>query len=258
MALSGCAGLHPGGETAQEASSPTPSQAAFTPLPDDLRVWHDAGGEAYARAVSGLLNAAVHQVEAVHGLPFLRPPQLRVCARAESFLALVKTPGYTAAVLPGEILALSPKLDLEEHERLPGILVHELSHLHLGQRLGHYTYDLPMWFHEGLASLVANGAGAEYSSDEEVCTAWDSGRHVNFAQLDSPGKRHRPADFKVSVHQFYRQSWRFMQYLKRRDSAAFTGLLHDIQQGIALEEAVLRAYRQDLSRLTLEFEFDSR
>lgn len=248
LLLSGCA--------SPRLASPPPR--GFTSLMHDARIWHEASAENYAAEVSHLLDTAIARVEAAHGLPFERPPRIFVCATAPCFKQLVPVPGYTAAVLPGEILALSPRLDLEENERLPGILAHELSHLHLGQRLGHYTADLPIWFHEGLASLVADGGGAEFSSDVEACNAWDAGRKIDFSQLDTPKKRHRAADFKMSIHQFYRQSWRFLQYLQRRDPGGFTAMLRDIQNGKPFTAAVTDTYLTNLERLGLEFEFDSR
>lgn len=248
LVLSGCA-------TPRHAAPPP---QGFTSLTQDARVWHEISAENYAQEVSNLLDSAITKVETTHGLPFARPPRIFVCATAPCFKQLVPVTGYTAAVLPGEILALSPRLNLEENERLPGILAHELSHLHLGQRLGHYTADLPIWFHEGLASLVADGGGAEFSSDEEACGAWDAGRKIDFSQLDTAKKRHRAADFKMSIHQFYRQAWRFLEYLQRRDPAGFTTLLRDIQGGKPFADAVADTYRVSLERLGLEFEFDSR
>jgi hypothetical protein len=170
----------------------------------------------------------------------------------------VPTPGYTAAVIPGEILVLSPRLDLEENGRLPGILVHELSHLHLGQYRGHYTFQLPVWFHEGLASLVAEGGGAEFSSDVEACASWEDGRRVDFTRLDGPGKRHRAGDFKLSIHQFYRQSWRFTEYLQRQSPAAFDVLLREVFSGTDFTQAVTSAYNSNLDWLSQAFDFDSR
>ncbi|MEW5770122.1 MAG: hypothetical protein AB1831_07115 [Pseudomonadota bacterium] len=240
------------------ATVPPPAPDSFLPLAADARVWHEAGGEAYAGEAAALLDDAIARVEAVHGLPFLRPPRLLVCHTPACYRRLMPVAAYTAVVLPGERLLLSPKLELEERERLPGILAHELSHLHLAQRLGHYTTALPVWFHEGLASLAGEGGGAEFSSDEEACGAWDAGRRIDFTRLDSPGKRHRAADFKLSIHQFYRQSWRFMAYLRRRAPAAFAALLSQVQAGKDLTAAVANAYNADLERLSLEFDFDSR
>ena len=230
----------------------------FTPLAGDERVWHENGGLVYAQEVSSHLDQAMARVEVVHGQPFMRPPRVLVCQSMSSFRELVPTPGYTAAVLTGEVLVLSPKLELEEHERLPGILAHELSHLHLGQRLGHYTASLPIWFHEGLASLAADGGGAEFSSDEEACGAWDAGRRVDFARPDSPGKRLRAMDFQLSVYEFYRQSWRFMDFLRRRDPQAFSDFMKAIQAGDQLTEALANAYNSGLERLSREFENEGR
>lgn len=248
LTLSGCATPGPGQKQPE----------GFTPLARDARVWHESTAAAYAEEVAAHLDPAIAAVEAVHGLPFPRPPRVFVCASQPCFKRLVPVPGYTAAVLPGEVLALSPRLDLEENERLPGILAHELSHLHLGQRLGHYTAELPVWFHEGLASLVANGGGAEFSSDVEACDAWDAGRKIDFARLDTPGKRHRAADFKMSIHAFYRQAWRFLEYLRGRDPGGFTTMLRDIQGGKPFSAAIADTYHSSLERLGLEFEFDNR
>ena len=81
---------------------------------------------------------------------------------------------------------------------------------------------------------------------------------MDFARLDSPGKRSRAEDYKLSVHQFYRQSWRFLQYLRRRDASAFARLMRGVQAGEGLTSAVANAYNAGLEQLSLEFEFDSR
>ena len=81
-------------------------------------------------------------------------PQVHVCVTSPCFQRLVPATGYSAAVLSGDLLLLSPNLFGRESARLRAILTHELSHLHLGQLLGHYTPWLPIWFHEGLASLA--------------------------------------------------------------------------------------------------------
>jgi len=62
----------------------------------------------------------------------------------------------------------------------------------------------------------------------------------------------------MSIHQFYRQSWRFLQYLKRRDPDAFANMLRAIQSGADFTATVTDSYRTSLEQLSLEFEFDSR
>jgi hypothetical protein len=240
----GCAPLYTRVDTALEG---------FQPYQEDARIWHEAGGESQASRVAGLLDAAVARVENVHGLPFRRPPRVQVCVTPACFQRLVPTAGYTAAVLPGDLLVLSPNLFGREAARLPGILTHELSHLHLGQRLGHYTPWLPVWFHEGLASLAALGGGAEFASDDEIFRAWNEGRQVDFSRLDVPGKRHRAGDFGLSIHEFYRQSWRFVEYLRDRDADAFAAMLEAIQRETDITISVADAYNAGLERLERDF-----
>lgn len=254
LGLAGCAALSPEAPPSQPASVARPAFEVFAP---DRRVRVQAGsaeaGLAYAARVADLLDAAVARVEAVHGLPFLKPPRIDLCATPDCFGDLVPGQGFVAAVLPGGRLVLSPRLFGPEAARLPAILRHELSHLHLGQRLGHYTPWLPVWFHEGLATLVADGGGAEYASDLEAAGARNEGRRVDFTRLDVPGRRHRAADFNLDIHTFYRQSWRFVEYLQRRDPRAFAAMLGAIQNQVDITISVADAYNAGLDRLEAEF-----
>lgn len=256
LALTGCAVLPPSAspDTATAARAGTQAFEGYAP---DRRVWIQAGsgeaGQAYAARVAGLLDAAVARVEAVHGLPFLKPPRVYLCLTPACFGDLVPGQGYVAAVLPGGRVVLSAALSDREAARLPGILRHELSHLHLGQRLGHYTQWLPVWFHEGLATLVAEGGGAEFASDAEVYGAREEGRQVDFTRLDVPGRRHRAGDFNLNIHAFYRQSWRFMEYLALRDPQAFRAMLWSIQHHVDITISVADAYNAGLERLEAAF-----
>ncbi len=215
----------------------------------DARIWHEPGGEAFASRVGEALDPAIFRVESLHGEPFRSPPQVYVCATLECYARLVRTPGLTAAVVPDNRLVLSPRLDGRESHRLPGILTHELSHLHLGQRLGHYTPWIPIWFHEGLATLAAEGAGAEFASDEAACGAWRSGRRVDFDRRDTPDRRHRAADFSLNMHEFYRQSWRMVEKLQQYDPAAFREWLKALQEGVDFHIAFAGAYNTGLDPL---------
>lgn len=107
-------------------------------------------------------------------------------AAASCFNRYVYTPRLSAAVIPDNRLILSPNLNGRESARLPGLLTHELAHLHLGQRIGHYNSTLPVWFHEGWASLTADGGGAEYATDAQAYAAIRAGRRVDLIARDTP------------------------------------------------------------------------
>jgi hypothetical protein len=201
----------------------------FMPLASDPRVLVEPGYEAYGERVAQALPAAVAQVEAAHYLPFLKPPRVHVCGTAACFSRHVLTPRLSAAVVPDNRLFLSPNLDGKEAHRLPALLAHELSHLHLGQRIGHYHSSLPVWFHEGWASLAAEGGGAEYASDEKVLAAIREGRRVNLDARDTPDRRHRAAAYNLDIHSFYRQSLLLVRWLRDQDASRFRALVLALQ-----------------------------
>jgi hypothetical protein len=215
---------------------------SFVQLPGDPRVWVEPGYEAYGARVAAALPAAIAKVEAAHYLPFLRPPRVFVCGSEDCFNRYVMTPGLSAAVVPDNRLILSPNLDGREKQRMPALLTHELAHLHLGQRIGHYNSTLPVWFHEGWASLTAGGGGAEYASDAQAFAAIRAGRRVDLGARDTPDKRHRAAASHLGIYEFYRQSMLLVGWLKAQDPARFRQLALAVQNNADFEIAFWDIY----------------
>lgn len=214
----------------------------FVPLADEPRVWVEPGHEAYGARVAAALPASIKQVEATHYLPFVHQPRVYVCGTDACFKRWVLTPKLSAAVVPDNRLILSPNLNGRERTRLPGLLTHELAHLHLGQRIGHYHSTLPIWFHEGWASLTAQGGGAEFASDALAHEAIRAGRRVNLTVRDTPDRRHRAAASNLNIHEFYRQSMQLVAWLKSRDETRFRQLVLAVQDNIDFEIAFWNVY----------------
>jgi hypothetical protein len=217
---------------------------SFASLASDPRVWVEPGYEAFGARVAEALPSAIAKVEAAHYLPFARPPRVYVCGSEACFKRYVLTPKLSAAVVPDNRLILSPNLDGKESHRLPALLAHELAHLHLGQRIGHYHSTLPVWFHEGWASLTADGGGAEYATDTRVFEAIRTGRRVNLGARDTPDKRHRAAASNLSIFEFYRQSMLLVGWLKVQDEARFRQLALAVQDNTDFEIAFWNIYGQ--------------
>ena len=215
---------------------------SFVPLASDARVWVEPGYEDYGERVASALPAAIAQVEAAHYLPFAKTPRVHVCGSDACFKRYVLTPRLSAAVIPDNRLILSPNLDGRESKRLPNLLAHELAHLHLGQRIGHYHTTMPVWFHEGWASLAADGGGAEYVTDDQAIAAIRDGRRVNLAVRDTPDKRHRASASGLNIYQFYRQSYLLVRWLKTQDEARFRELALAIQDNTDFEIAFWNIY----------------
>ncbi len=235
--LSGCA------LTVSEPRALVPMEG-FAPLPGDARVWVEPGYEAYGDRVATALPAAIARVEAAHYLPFLHPPRVYVCGSDACFARWVRTPKLSAAVVPDNRLILSPNLDGRESARLPALLTHELAHLHLGQRIGHYHCTLPVWFHEGWATLTADGGGAEYASEAQAVEGIRAGRRVNLALRDTPDTRHRAAASNLGIHDFYRQSLMLVGWLKALDESRFRQLALAVQDNTDFEIAFWDIYGQ--------------
>ena len=169
-------------------------------LPDGLpalagnnQVHYEPGAEDNARDVAALLPDAIARVEAVHGRPFAHPVTVGAYATIEAYAA---ANGLGSTVPVGVTMFgrvnLSPKLFSPQHQRLRGILTHELSHAHLSGWIGGVAYiSLPNWFKEGLAVMASGGGGAELVSEEEALAAIRRGEKIvidEAGSIEKPGR----------------------------------------------------------------------
>jgi len=237
LMLSGCA------LTVSDTRALKPMDS-FDLLAIDSRVWVEPGYEAYGERVAAALPAAIAQVEAAHYRAFASTPRVYVCGSDVCFKRYVLTPKLSAAVVPDNRLILSPNLDGKESHRLPSLLTHELAHLHLGQRIGHYHSTMPVWFHEGWASLTADGGGAEYATDAQTFAAIRAGHRVDLIARDTPSRRHRAGAFSLNIHEFYRQSMLLVGWLKAQDEARFRDLVLAVQDNADFEIAFWNVFGQ--------------
>lgn len=227
---------------------------AFAPLVSYPQVRYAQGAEGHARRVAAILPSAIAAVEAGHYLPFKTPPTVFVCASDECFNRFVPARfNFTAAVVYGNRLVLAGRLFEREPERLEPILIQELSHLRLGQRRGHYTMAIPVWFHEGLASLVAAGGGADLSTDEHAMGEAKSGKHFLPDEQHLPWFRRMPKQFDVSIHVFYRQAYLFLTRLKAWNPSAFKALVLKLQGGEDFDSAFAQTFHANPARMASEF-----
>jgi len=231
----------------------------FLTLESDTRVLYEPGAETYARELTPLLPEAIGKVEEQHNLPFHDPVRIHLCASAASCYQL------TGSRAPGVVtnkLFLSPVL-FEEGRPVDRYLTHELSHLHLVQRLGRLNYArLPAWFKEGLAEVVSGGATASRVTDEEAYKAIaegrnftpDAGRNIISAFI-SP---RYGSYWNISQPLFYRQSMLFVVFLKKKDENSFLKMLLAIQRGEHFSAALANAYDESLSALWKTFVAESK
>jgi hypothetical protein len=236
------ASLAPSGwRVVEYAEAATRSTDQFRASPLDPRVFYEPGAEAMAEEVVAALPAAVETVEQRQDGPFAVPVRVYVCATVESFArygSSVRAGGFTAA----HRVFISPKPE-NTAERVPRILTHELSHLHLDARRRTFTLSrLPEWFVEGLGVEVSGGGGAEGVSDRDIRRMIAEGRTFVPAIEGSIFHSKSARTYGLDAHMFYGQAGMFVGYLRSLDEARFQACLHAIEQGDALGPAFERAF----------------
>jgi hypothetical protein len=211
------------------------SRSHFIPCDGNPQVLYEPGMEEPAARVAAVLPSAVARVEAQHHLPIAKPFKIYVCGSHESFNAYMGAPtGATArGVKVLNDIFLSPSAFASWRGDTHGsVLAHELSHLHLYQRLGHRRslWDMPVWFLEGLAVTVSGGGG-EGVTAQDATSAILAGHHFIPDEKGSLLRPKRASDYGMGTFMFYRQSELFVAFIRDRDPAAFGDFLLALQLG---------------------------
>ncbi len=225
----------------------------FHALASDPRVRYEVGAEANARLLSAQLDQAIKIVEAKQYGPFVKPVTIYVPATTDRFRSFCLSAKAGGCVL-NERLFISPKKK-NTPARLPRLLTHELSHLHMEQKLGMWQWhsNIPSWFEEGLAVYVSNGGGAEGVTAAAAKKAIHSGKSFKPISTGSLLFAKTASYFGLKPHMFYRQAGLFVTWLHEQDDRQFRKLLLQIQGGATLGAAVKAAYGVSLENEWLKF-----
>jgi len=233
-------------------------------LSANSQVHYQPGAEDFARDVAALLPDAITHIEATHGRRFAHPVTVGAYATPQAYAA---ANGVGSAVPMGVTFVgrvnLSPKLFWQQHQRLPAILTHELSHAHIQGWIGANAYiHLPNWFKEGLAVMASGGGGAELVSEEEAQAAIQRGEQIAIDTAGSlqhlvgirferlPAKT-EPPWYPVVLG--YRQAGMFVNYFRKSDGPAFDRMMNAMLDGRAFSDAVSVGYHDDIRSLWERF-----
>jgi hypothetical protein len=209
------------------------STDAFIASPADPRVLYESGAEALARPVVAALPTAVAEVEAATYGPFVVPIRIYVCGTLDCYRRFTGNERSGGQTTPRRKIFISPKPE-NTAARVPFVVAHELTHLHLTQRCSAYrATQMPSWFNEGFAALVSNGGGAEGVSDADAARAILAGR--TFTPTTDHG--FSGSHFGLPAHMFYRQAALFITYLRARYGGAFREFILDLEAGKPFAEA---------------------
>jgi hypothetical protein len=203
---------------------------------EDPPVFYEPGAEANARVVASAMPSAVARVEGAMGGSFRIPVLVYVCATVSSFASYGASPRAGGHTLNHRVF-LSPKPE-NTAERLPRVLAHELTHLYLAQsRSLLAARDLPVWFDEGLAVDVSDGAGAESVSEADAWRAIAEGKAFAPDLDETPFDRRGARDNGLEEHMFYRQAALYVAFLRSLDRTKFDAFVGGLVEGRSFEES---------------------
>jgi hypothetical protein len=213
------------------------STSRFQPSTDP-RVFYEPGIERLVPAVVGAVPAATERVESFFGRPFTVPVRIYVCATIDSYTRFTGNEKSGGQTTPANKIFISPKPE-NTPERVPAVVAHELTHLHVAQGLGLLqARRLPSWFSEGLATLVSGGGGAEGVSDGDAARAIVARQRLT--PDESAGRT--ASSFGLSPHLFYAQGALFLRDLGERDPEAFRRFIAGVEGGTELGRSFKDAY----------------
>ncbi len=210
------------------------SKQDFAPLAADSRVRFEPGAEEMARSIAAFLDTAIATVESAQGAPFREAFTVYVCATQGSLNAFIGLPSgapIRGMVRFGEVFIAPSAFDWQGQDVHRESLMHEMSHLHLRQRVGVVADRgrMPPWFKEALADLVS-GAGGEGISRQEAVAAILEGPAL---RPDSTGRLwslQRAGSYGLPGPMLHRQSRMFLDFLRARDPVGFPGFILRIQE----------------------------
>jgi len=157
------------------------SKSHFIVHTADSRILYEPGAEGFADKLADFLPIAVKRVEEGHFLPFKKSFKVYVFSTQKSHNeSLANTTSYPirGAATPRNVFIAPSAFSFKGLDTHRESLMHELSHLHLNQRLWFLKRRrIPSWFTEGLANIIA-GSGGEGISEDLAIQSIKEGRHL--------------------------------------------------------------------------------
>lgn len=217
---------------------------------------YEPGAEDLTQLVAENLTSSLEKVRQSQYMPFkdLDAIKVYVFNDIDHYARFSHASKLTRGSSTTDEVYLSVKLR-DKIDTLPGILIHELSHVHIRQYTGTWRYirDIPGWFLEGMGVLTSAGAGAETVSKEQAL------QYLNdsdaFKLRASGGSiRHKYAhDYGLKPHMYYRLSSLYVDFLRQNNPQAFQAAFIDLLQGASFRDAWAKHYGKSNTELWQEF-----
>jgi hypothetical protein len=219
-------------------------------------IYYEPGAEDLAQLAAANLPISLDKVRQSQYLPFKNPEKIKVYVfnDIDRYARFSQASNLTRGSSTTDEIYISAKLR-DKIDTLPGILTHELSHVHIRQYTGTWRYirDVPGWFLEGIAVLVSSGAGAETVSEQQ---AVEYLKENGMFELQAKGGsyRHKYAhDYGLKPHMYYRIASLYVNYLRQTDPAAFEAAYKEMLLGSSFRDAWEKHYGKSNAELWQDF-----
>jgi len=234
----------------------TKSQDQFIQSKTNERMFFEPGAEEISNQIEAFLPEAIKMIEQKYGLPFKDSFKVMVCATQKSlneYIAGSSPYPIRGAVLGGNVYISPSAFSFSGIDTHKESLLHELSHLHLRQRLGFFKErKIPVWFREGLAD-VFSGSGGEGVNEHEVMEYLLAGK--TFIPLNKSGifNSFDQSRNGLSGPMFHKQAKMFVEYIISTDPKKFNSFLLALQQGEDFEKAFYQVLNSQVDQKWQQF-----
>ena len=214
----------------------------------DGRISYEEGTKEVAAEISARLDEYIKQIETAQFGEYTDLSEIRIFIFDDkerySRFAYGTNPSTFAGANNNEIFVSYARIKerrMEDQcqengcpETIEGLMLHELSHIHLRQVLGNWKYrsNIPFWFSEGLVTLISGGAGAGMTTEVNEIKSIKTGSHLIPEHKGSIFRKGKVSgDLRSGSFRYYRQSQMFVNYLRDVDPVGFQNTLTELRNG---------------------------
>ena len=228
----------------------------FIAFDEAHNILYEPGAEDLAQLVAVNLSASLEKVQQAQFVPFKNTDAIKIYVfnDIDRYARFSRASKLTRGSSTTDEVYLSAKLR-DKIDTLPGILIHELSHVHIRQYTGTWRYirEIPGWFLEGIGVSTSSGAGAETVSKQDASQYLKDNSALKL-QATGGTIRHKYAhDYGLKPHMYYRLSSLYVDYLRQSDPRAFEAAFKDMLQQSSYHDAWSRHYGKSNEVLWREF-----
>ncbi len=234
------------------------SKSHFIAHAADSRILYEPGAEGFADRIADFLPTAVKRVEDGHFLAFKKTFKVYVFSTQKSHNeSLANTTSYPirGAAIQGNVFIAPSAFSFKGLDTHRESLMHELSHLHLSQRLGFLkSRRIPFWFTEGLANIIA-GSGGEGISKDMAVLSMKEGKHLIIPERKGflKGLTKTIMEAGLTGPMYHKQNKMFVDYINSLNPEAFKKLVLAVQKGESFSESFLECFEMSPEEMWTRF-----